>query len=56
MLDRGLTSVGSNNGVVHVEVWHSGDGVGILVVYVSLIFWEDDRGVLGQLAFKSLLG
>jgi hypothetical protein len=56
MLDMGLTSVGDNNGVVHVEVERSGGGIGIQVVNVCTIGREDDRGILGQLTFKSMLG
>jgi hypothetical protein len=56
MLDMGLTSVGDNNGVVHIEVERSGGGIGILVINVCPIGREDDRGILDQVTFKSLLG
>jgi hypothetical protein len=56
MLDRGLTGIGNDNGVVHIEVRRSSGSVGILVIYTCPVSREDNGGILGQLALKSLLG
>jgi hypothetical protein len=54
MLDKGLTSVGADDGVVDIEVRRNGGSVGIFIVNICPVSREDDGGILGQLSIKPL--
>jgi hypothetical protein len=54
MLDKGLTSVGADDGVVDIEVRLNGGSVGIFIVNICPVSREDNGGILGQLSIKPL--